>query len=93
MTKLLQWLLFLTVFSSIWLAFFLPIEPLADVGSTLKSCVFWSPLILFLAFGFISVAIIFYRVATFNDCEEAAIELQHQIKEAQADLRAKGIKL
>ena len=30
------------------------------------------------------------RVATFNDCEEAARELQQQISEAREDLRKKG---
>ena len=30
------------------------------------------------------------RVATFNDCEEAAKELQEQISEAREDLRKKG---
>ena len=30
------------------------------------------------------------RVATFNDCEEAAKELQQQISEAREDLRSKG---
>ena len=32
----------------------------------------------------------FCRVATFNDCEEAAKELQQQISEAREDLRGKG---
>jgi dolichyl-phosphate mannosyltransferase polypeptide 3 len=32
------------------------------------------------------------RVATFNDCEEAAAELQQQISEAREDLRSKGFK-
>ena len=32
----------------------------------------------------------FFRVATFNDCEDAAAELQAQIKEAREDLRSKG---
>ncbi len=33
-----------------------------------------------------------FRVATFNDCEEAAAELQKQISEAREDLRSKGFK-
>ena len=31
-----------------------------------------------------------FRVATFNDCEDAAKELQRQIGEAREDLRSKG---
>ena len=31
-----------------------------------------------------------FRVATFNDCEDAAKELQKQIGEAREDLRSKG---
>nr|XP_014433501.1 keratinocyte-associated protein 2 [Pelodiscus sinensis] len=34
-----------------------------------------------------------YRVATFNDCEAAARELQAQISEARADLSRRGLKL
>ena len=33
------------------------------------------------------------RVATFNDCKEAAEELKRQIEEAHADLRSKGMQL
>lgn len=37
-----------------------------------------------------SVFTILYRVFTFNDCAEAAEEIQRQIKEARADLQSKG---
>ena len=33
---------------------------------------------------------IIFRVATFNDCEDASKELQRQIGEAREDLRRKG---
>lgn len=39
-----------------------------------------------------SVFIILYRVFTFNDCPEAADEIQKQIEEAKADLKTKGLK-
>ena len=39
-----------------------------------------------------SVVVILYRVATFNDCNEAAIELKQQIEEARKDLKSKGFK-
>jgi len=91
MTKLVQWLVFLAVFASVWFAYFLPIEPLKDSDPNVKEIVFWSPLVFILAFGLISIAIIFYRVATFNDCKEAADELKRQIDEARADLSSKGL--
>lgn len=40
-----------------------------------------------------SVFIVLYRTFTFNDCPEAADEIQRQIKEAKEDLAAKGLKL
>ena len=44
-------------------------------------------------FQVVSVSIIAWRVYTFNDCEEAAKELQQEIKEAKADLRKRGLKI
>ncbi|KAK8720364.1 hypothetical protein OTU49_013378 [Cherax quadricarinatus] len=51
------------------------------------------PVFLVAVFGLVSIAVIAYRVYTFNDCQEAAEELQQQIKEAKADLAKKGLKL
>lgn len=93
MTKLGEWLLFSVAFASFWAAFYIPIEPLKDADPIVKEFVFWSPLIFILAFGIVSVLIILYRVATFNDCEDAADELKKQIVEARADLRSKGMEL
>lgn len=39
-----------------------------------------------------AVITVLYRTFTFNDCTEAAEELQKEIKEARADLRTKGMK-
>lgn len=50
------------------------------------------PVILLGIFGITSVAIIAYRVYSFNDCREAAKELTEQIKEAKKDLTSKGFK-
>lgn len=50
------------------------------------------PVFLLAVFGVVSIAIIAYRVYTFNDCKEASEELQRQIKEAKADLTKKGLK-
>ena len=52
--------------------------------------ILWTPLMIVVLFGFYSVLTIAYRVATFNDCEEASKELQKQIGEAREDLRRKG---
>jgi dolichyl-phosphate mannosyltransferase polypeptide 3 len=53
---------------------------------------FWWPVGLVLVFGLACLFVIVYRVITFNDCEEASKELQQQIKEAQEDLKSKGLK-
>lgn len=49
-----------------------------------------TPLLLLAMFGLVSVAIIAYRVYTFNDCSDASEELQRQIVEAKKDLTKKG---
>mmetsp|Transcript_33435 Transcript_33435/g.72965 ORF Transcript_33435/g.72965 Transcript_33435/m.72965 type:complete len:112 (+) Transcript_33435:85-420(+) len=49
------------------------------------------PLYALVSFGFYSLAVIGYRVATFPTCPEASEELQKEILEAKADLTAKGV--
>lgn len=39
-----------------------------------------------------AVVTVLYRTLTFNECKEAAEELQKEIQEARADLRTKGMK-
>jgi dolichyl-phosphate mannosyltransferase polypeptide 3 len=48
------------------------------------------PIYALIAFACYSLAVIGYRVATFNDCTDAAEELRKQINEARADLKSKG---
>merc|ERR1711976_965218 len=48
------------------------------------------PIYAVLLFGIYSVVVILYRVATFNDCPEAAEELRKQISQAKQELGAKG---
>jgi len=43
-------------------------------------------------FGIYSAFVVLWRTFTFNDCPEAAKELQSQIIKAKADLRKKGFK-
>jgi dolichyl-phosphate mannosyltransferase polypeptide 3 len=89
MTKLVEWLTGLVVVAAVWLA--LLSGQFGDLEGK-KSLVLYSPLLALITFGLYSVAVIVYRVATFNDCEEAAAELQKHISEAREDLRSKGFK-
>lgn len=84
-----QWLTCFILALAVWLSFFLDY---VDMGSTAATVVLLSPVFFVVAFGVISVAIILYRVATFNDCNEAAAELKQQIVFAKQDLQSKGFK-
>merc|ERR1712243_349677 len=75
MTKLLEFLTLVASISSLWLAVYLE----AVDTCCYRSSILLSPLLLVITFGLYSVCVIAYRVATFNDCEEAALELQKQI--------------
>uniref|UniRef100_A0A8C5WCR8 Dolichol-phosphate mannosyltransferase subunit 3 n=1 Tax=Leptobrachium leishanense TaxID=445787 RepID=A0A8C5WCR8_9ANUR len=91
MTKLAEWLLGLTILGAAW--FTLTFDLLGLKIPALYQQVIWPlPVYLLVAFGCYSLATVGYRVATFNDCESAARELQHQIKEAKKDLTTKGFK-
>lgn len=48
---------------------------------------------IFSQFQIYSVYTVLYRTFTFNDCPDAADEIQRQIKEAKEDLATKGLKL
>ncbi|XP_046753556.1 dolichol-phosphate mannosyltransferase subunit 3 [Diprion similis] len=92
MTKLMEWVFVATVFFSIWTA--------AITGSTQSTLlikwrtpILYLPLILIILFGVYAASVVLYRTFTFNNCEEAAVELQKEIKEAKADLRSKGLVL
>ncbi|KAH8273097.1 hypothetical protein KR018_000650 [Drosophila ironensis] len=50
------------------------------------------PVLLLVLFGLFSVWTVLYRTFTFNDCPEAAKELQEEILEARKDLTAKGFR-
>ncbi|KAG7469441.1 hypothetical protein MATL_G00129040 [Megalops atlanticus] len=91
MTKLLEWLLGTAVVGIAWglLTFDLLDLKLPQVY---REVVWPMPVYLLVAFGCYSLATVGYRVATFNDCEEAAKELQAQIQEAKSDLVKKGLK-
>ena len=88
MTKLMEWLTgFLAIFT-VWLSIL--------IGSNLaishpNLTLFWPILFIVIPFGLFSVAEIIYRVYNFNDCAEAAKELQSEIKTAREDLKKKGM--
>ncbi|KAJ8976610.1 hypothetical protein NQ317_005800 [Molorchus minor] len=75
MTKLQEWLTAFTVLFSIW---FLFVTNRID-NNFLKNnydLVLYSPVFFVILFGLYALTVVLYRVYTFNDCEEAAVELQ-----------------
>ncbi|NWI67657.1 DPM3 mannosyltransferase, partial [Todus mexicanus] len=90
MTKLGQWLLVLALLGSAWAA--LALSPPLPVPVPVRQALLPLPLYLLVAFGCYSLATVGYRLATFNDCEEAAAELQEHISAARADLRRRGLR-
>lgn len=92
MTKLLEWLCGASLIGAAWaLVAFDPLD--LSLPETYREVAWPMPLYLLVSFGCYSLATVGYRVATFNDCEEAAKELQQQIEEAKADLKKKGLKM
>ena len=88
MTKLLEWVSVAIAFLSVWI---LAISGhLFQTSEESRVHVLLSPIYLVIVFGLVSLAIILYRVATFNDCPEAYQELKDQITEARKDLASKG---
>jgi len=89
MTKLLEWITGAVLFLGVWIA--LLTGQFGDIQEN-RQLVLFSPIIAVAMFGIYSILVIAYRVATFNDCEDAADELRKQIKEARLDLASKGFK-
>ncbi|XP_017879157.1 dolichol-phosphate mannosyltransferase subunit 3-like [Ceratina calcarata] len=92
MTKLLEWLLFATLFFSIWITAITESINLSFIIE-LRGIILVLPFIVLLLFGLYSAIVILYRVFTFNNCESAAVELQEEIEEAKRDLQSKGVVL
>ncbi|XP_066577373.1 dolichol-phosphate mannosyltransferase subunit 3 [Amia ocellicauda] len=92
MTKLAEWLLGLSTLGVLWGVVTFDLLGLELPGSYRE--VAWPlPVYLLVCFGCYSLATVGYRVATFNDCEAAAQELQEQIQEARRDLKSRGLRL
>ncbi|RXM37479.1 Dolichol-phosphate mannosyltransferase subunit 3 [Acipenser ruthenus] len=91
MTKLMEWLSGLTVLGVLWAAVTFDLLGLDPPEAVLQ--VSWPlPVFLLVALGCFSLGTVGYRVATFNDCQTAAAELQAQIREAKTDLQRKGLR-
>lgn len=92
MTKLLEWVFGVSVIGAAWALVTFDLLNLR-LPEAYKEVAWPMPVYLLVVFGCYSLATVGYRVATFNDCEEASKELQDQIKEAKEDLRKKGLKM
>ncbi|KAM6226119.1 dolichol-phosphate mannosyltransferase subunit 3 [Porphyrio hochstetteri] len=91
MTKLCQWLCGLALLGSAWAALALT-PPGLRLPAPYREVLLPLPVYLLVAFGCYSLATVGYRLATFNDCEEAAAELREDIAAARADLRQRGLR-
>uniref|UniRef100_A0A147BHQ2 Dolichol-phosphate mannosyltransferase subunit 3 n=1 Tax=Ixodes ricinus TaxID=34613 RepID=A0A147BHQ2_IXORI len=74
MTKLMQWLLGLSLFVTIWAT--LLSERLLQSTSSYRLHIWLLPLYACLTFGVYAASVVLYRVFTFNNCEAAAVELK-----------------
>ncbi|XP_035170195.1 dolichol-phosphate mannosyltransferase subunit 3 [Oxyura jamaicensis] len=91
MTKLAQWLCGLALLGSAWAALALS-PPGLRLPAPCRQALLPLPAYLLVAFGCYALATVGYRLATFNDCEEAAAELREHISEAREDLRRRGLR-
>lgn len=89
MTKLMEWLLGLTVLFGIWLSLVTNRTDSLFVKDWMN-VIFFMPVLLVLVFGVYAASVVLWRVYTFNNCEEAAKELQQEIILAKEDLKRKG---
>ncbi|CAG9770239.1 unnamed protein product [Ceutorhynchus assimilis] len=91
MTKLMEWVLAAGALGAIWLALLTNTVENSLVKDHFKLLLL-SPIIFVVLFGLFSLALVLYRVFTFNNCDEAAVELQKEILEAKEDLKRLGFK-
>ncbi|KAK1738305.1 dolichol-phosphate mannosyltransferase subunit 3 [Skeletonema marinoi] len=101
MTGLLRYQLFLSIgilFIGLWKA---SITRLATIQKTLstsidpsttKILVIYLPIWAIILLGIYALSSVLYKVATFGDCPEAAVELSGQIEEAKQKLTKQGFK-
>ncbi|GLV37033.1 Dolichyl-phosphate mannosyltransferase subunit 3 [Carabus blaptoides fortunei] len=89
MTKLTEWLVAASVVLAIWAAV---VTNKIDSQFTRQymHLIIPSPLIFIILFGLYAATVVLYRVFTFNNCEEAAVELKKEIIHAREDLKKNG---
>nr|BAN21282.1 unkown protein [Riptortus pedestris] len=92
MTKLAEWLTGITLYLGIWISLLSRTKQNDALSERWNNIILFLPFITLLVFGIYSLSIILWRVYNFNDCPEAAKELQEQIIEAKNDLKSKGLK-
>ncbi|CAL9691654.1 unnamed protein product [Knipowitschia caucasica] len=92
MTKLVEWLVGVSLVLVVWAVVSFDLLELS-LPPSYREVAWPMPLYLLVSFGCFSLATVGYRVATFNDCEDAAKELREHIREAKEDLRKKGLKM
>ncbi|CAG9815195.1 unnamed protein product [Phaedon cochleariae] len=92
MTKLQEWLSGGGILFAIWF-YLITSKDNNDFIRDNYELILYSPIIFIILFGLYAATIVLYRVYTFNDCEEAAVELQKEIVEAKEQLVKLGFKL
>ncbi|XP_007946696.1 dolichol-phosphate mannosyltransferase subunit 3 [Orycteropus afer afer] len=92
MTKLAQWLWGLALLGSTWAALTMGPTLGLELPLTCREVLWPLPAYLLVTVGCFALGTVGYRVATFHDCEDAALELQNQIQEARADLTRRGLR-
>ncbi|XP_018324819.1 dolichol-phosphate mannosyltransferase subunit 3 [Agrilus planipennis] len=92
MTKLMEWLLAVGSVFAVWFAL---ITKKVESSFTKQyfTLIFYSPLFFGISFVIYAAVIVLYRTFTFNNCEEAASELQKEIEEAKEELNKLGYKV
>lgn len=91
MVKAVEWFTGISLLLSMWSAFLFDTD-LRLFTKLQRDIGLMMPLYLIIAFASVSLAIIGYRVATFNDCKDAATELKKQLEEARKDLKKRGFR-
>ncbi len=85
-----QWLCLLALIVGVWFAILT--QNVGNLATDYPNLSFLWPIGLVIVVGIWCLCLIVYRVLTFNDCPEAAEELQREIKAAKEDLKKKGLK-
>lgn len=79
MTKLMEWLAGGFTFTAVWLALLYGYDH-SSQRQELQLAIQFLPVIVIFLFGIYAVVVVLYRTFTFNDCKEAAEELQEVLR-------------